>query len=113
MASDTYELFRQAMAERKQIVCLYGGRRRELCPVILGHTGGEEKALTFQFAGESSSRLPPGGEWRCLSLAKVSEVTLRDGPWFAGTGHAAPQSCVEIVDFDVNPDSPYNPAHRL
>ncbi|MDB5540471.1 MAG: hypothetical protein JWQ89_2198 [Devosia sp.] len=113
MPSATYELFRQAMAARKQILCTYRGRRRELCPVILGHTGGEEKALTFQFAGESNSRLPPGGEWRCLSLGMVSDVTLRDGPWHTGSGHAAPQACVDVVEFDVNPDSPYFPAQRL
>ena len=29
--SRIYELFRQAMAERKPIVCTYGGYRRELC----------------------------------------------------------------------------------
>jgi hypothetical protein len=37
MASPAYELFEQAMRERKQIVCLYGGYQRELCPIILGH----------------------------------------------------------------------------
>lgn len=114
MPSATYELFREAMAARRQIVCMYRGRRREVCPVILGHTGGEEKALTYQFAGESNSSLPPGGEWRCLTLGMVSEVELRDGPWLTGDGsHSASQSCVEEVDFDVNPESPYSPKHRL
>jgi hypothetical protein len=64
-----YRLFEQAMAERKQIVCVYDGCRRELCPIILGHTQGEEKALTYQFAGESKSRLPPGGQWKCFWLS--------------------------------------------
>jgi hypothetical protein len=113
VASRAYTLFATAMRERKQIVCLYGGHRRELCPVILGHGGGAEKALTFQFAGESGSGLPPGGEWRCLFLAKVSGVTLRDGPWHAGDAHRQPQGCVEEVDLDVNPASPYAPKRRL
>src|SRR6266513_2570589 len=86
----TYELFRQAMAERKQIVCVYDGFPRELCPIILGHARGQEKALTYQFGGRSRSGLPPGGEWRCLWLSKVSTVEL-----------------------DVNPSSPYNPRRRL
>ena len=38
MPSSTYLLFALAMAERKQIVCFYQGYRRELCPIILGHT---------------------------------------------------------------------------
>lgn len=106
-------MFAEAMAERKQILCTYDGHRRELCPIILGHSRAEEKALTFQFGGESSSGLPRGGEWRCLFVAKVGEVQLRDGPWHAGDSHTQPQGCVEIVDLDVNPASPYRPKRRL
>src|SRR5215471_12415944 len=36
--SETYRLFERAMIERKQIVCTYNGKRREVCPVILGHS---------------------------------------------------------------------------
>jgi hypothetical protein len=109
MPSRTYELFATALIERKQIVCLYDGHRRELCPIILGHTKGQEAALVYQFAGESRSGLPPGGQWKCLRLAKASEVRLREGPWFAGDSHQQAQSCVEDVDLDVNPSSPYRP----
>jgi hypothetical protein len=101
------------MAQRKQILCEYDGYRRELCAIILGHSKGEEKALTFQFGGQSKSGLPAGGEWRCLWLAKVRRVRLRDGAWFSGTRHTAPQGCVEDVDIDVNPSSPYKPKRRL
>lgn len=113
VASATYRLFAQAMAERRQILCEYDGYRRELCPIILGRSRGEEKALAYQFAGESRSGLPAGGEWKCLWLFKVSNVQLRDGAWHAGSRHRRRQSCVEIVDLDVNPDSPYNPKRRL
>ena len=113
MPSATYKLFAQAMAERKQVLCTYDQHSRELCPVILGHSGGEEKALTFGFGGGSSKGLPPSGEWRCLFLAKVSGVRLRDGEWHTGDSHKQPQGCVEIVDLDVNPASPYSPKRRL
>jgi hypothetical protein len=103
--SPTYQLFAQAIIERKQIVCLYERHPRELCPVILGHSQGQEKALTYQFAGSSNSGLPPGGEWRCLWLAKIKDPVLRDGPWHS----SASQGCVEIVDLDINPESPYAP----
>jgi len=109
MPSQTYQLFEQAMRLRKQIVCTYGGHTRKICPIILGHSQGDEKALTYQFAGQSKSGLPDGGEWRCLWLAKVSNVQLRDGRWISGDGHSQPQGCVEDVDLDVNPDSPYRP----
>ena len=62
---------------------------------------------------QSRSALPAGGQWRCLWLAKVSDVQLRDGPWHEGDRHSQPQGCVEKVDLDVNPSSPYNPKRRL
>jgi hypothetical protein len=112
MTSATYKLFDEAMRARKQIVCLYGGYRRALCPIILGHSQGEEKALTFQVGGESKSGLPPDGEWRCLFLSKVERAALCEGPWRAGEGHSQPQGCVEDVHLDVNPASPYSPKRR-
>jgi hypothetical protein len=113
MPSHNYDLFVQAIVERKQILCCYEGYHRELCPIILGHSQGEEKALAFQFAGRSKSRLPPGGNWKCLYLAKVRDVELRDGPWHTGGSHTQRQSCVEDVDIDANPASPYNPKRQL
>ena len=107
-------LFEEAIRRRKQVVCRYGGYRRKLCPIILGHKkSGDEVALTFQFAGESRTGLPRGGEWRCLLLSEASEMRLRDGPWrAAGPSHRQPQSCVDIVDLDVNPSGPYEPGRR-
>src|SRR5580658_1012815 len=99
--SATYHLFEQAMTGRKQVRCTYGGYLRELCPVILGHTNGEE--LAYQFAGRSNSPLRPGGQWKCLRLSKVTNGQLRDGPWHAGSSHARRQACVQAVDLDVNP----------
>jgi hypothetical protein len=107
--TSSYRLFEQAMRMRKPITCMYGGYPRELCPIILGHSQEQEKALTYQFGGRSKSGLPPGGEWRCLWLAKVSAVQLREGPWRTGSSHTQPQDCVEIVDLDANPQSPYHP----
>ena len=112
MSSTNYNLFEQAMRLRKQIVCVYRGHPRELCPVILGHSQGQEKALTYQVGGKSSSGLPPQGEWRCLFLSNVSHAQLRDGPWRVGASHTQPQGCVQIVDLDVNPSSPYRPKRK-
>ena len=113
MASPIYDLFEKALAGRKQIRCSYKGHRREICPVMLGHTDGEEVVLTYQFAGESESGLPPDGQWKCLHLSRVSDVELRDGPWRSGARHTRQQHCVRVVDLDVNPKSPYKPKRRL
>jgi predicted NUDIX family NTP pyrophosphohydrolase len=102
MTSATYCLFRRAILEEKQVTCVYKGLHRELCAHIIGHTGGEEKVLAFQFAGETSTRLPRGGEWRCFYLAEVRDARLRAGPWHAGRQHRTTQRCVESIDLDIN-----------
>jgi hypothetical protein len=113
MPSQIYELFVQAIAERQQIFCTYDGYPRELCPHILGHTKGQEVALAYQFGGQSKRGLPPGGEWRCFYLAKVRNALLHDGPWHARSSHTQRQPCVETVDIDVNPPSPYSPRRQV
>jgi hypothetical protein len=100
MPSATYVLFRKAILAEKQVVCSYEGRARELCPHIIGtNRKGEEVVLAWQFAGESSGRLP---QWRCLRLAGVADARIRDGRWHAGGSHKAAQTCVSEIDLDIN-----------
>lgn len=101
MASQTYQIFREAVLNKKQVVCVYHGLPREVCPHTLGYTGGHEQALTFQFAGQSSSGLPPGGEWRCMILNEVTHAKIKDGAWHTANTHGRPQTCVKQVDVEV------------
>jgi hypothetical protein len=102
MPSATYQLFREAILGEKQVTCTYQGHYRELCPLIIGHKRGEERVLAFQFSGQSSSGLPPGGNWKCLYLAQVEDAEMRDGPWYEGSRHRKEQTCVEEIDLDIN-----------
>ena len=113
MPSQTYELIAHAMATRQQVLCIYLGRARALCPTILGHTDGEECTLAYQFAGDSSGGLLSGGEWKCLRVSKMINVELRRGKWLTGSRHSKRQMCVKDVDIDVNPASPYRPKRSL
>ena len=114
MPSERYVLFVRAMLESKRIHCRYDGFRRELCPILLGYTNeGEEGALAYQVAGESESRLPPGGDWRYLVLARIKNPRLRAGRCYAASEHRKRQTFLAIVDFDVNPSSPYQPRYSL
>ncbi|CCD89371.1 conserved hypothetical protein [Bradyrhizobium sp. ORS 285] len=112
MPSPTYDLIMQAMMRRQQLLCMYRGHARAVCPIILGHTAGRERVLAFQFAGGASSGLPRGGQWKCFDVAEMSEVELREGRWHSGRSHSQPQYCVADVDLDVNPDSPYDPKRK-
>ena len=100
MPSRTYMRFRKAILTEQQVACIYDGRPRELCPHIIGHNkGGEEVVLAWQFAGESSGKLP---QWRCLRLAQVTAISLCKGPWHEGGSHRTEQTCVSAIDLDIN-----------
>jgi hypothetical protein len=104
MPSPTYTLFRDAILAEQQVICSYGGRHRELCPLVLGtNKKGEEAVLAWQFAGEvSEGKLPAGGTWKCLRLANVRNARSRVGPWHEGQSHRSEQTCVTDVDLDIN-----------
>jgi hypothetical protein len=100
MPSKTCALFRNAILAEQQVVCTYESRPRELCPHIIGtNRDGEEVALAWQFAGESSGPLP---QWRCLKLANVRDARAREGRWHAGGSHKTTQKCVVNIDLDIN-----------
>jgi hypothetical protein len=100
MTSATYTLFRNAILGERQVICVYDGRARELCPHIIGtNKNGEEVVLAWQFGGQSSGRLP---QWRCLRLANVRDARARDGSWHEGGSHRTAQTCVTAIDLDIN-----------
>jgi hypothetical protein len=100
MPSPTYILIRNAILGEQQVVCTYDGRPRELCPHIIGtNKAGEEVLLAWQFAGESSGKLP---QWRCLKLASVRDARARRGRWHEGGSHKTTQQCVTAIDLDIN-----------
>ena len=89
MPSATYDLFRAAMLGEKAVACVYDGHPRVVCPLILGRTNGEEKVLAFQVGGTSRSGLPPGGEWRCLTLARQRRAHQLRAMARGGAAHGA------------------------
>ena len=88
--------------QRKLIVtATYQGRIRIMCPHVVGYKGGETNALFFQFAGESKSGLPPGGEWRCIHLAQLTNISIEPGEWHTAPDHSRPQTCVDQIIAEV------------
>ncbi len=98
---DDYALVRQAILDKDQIIATYDGHIREMCPHVIGTKAGRPQALFFQFGGSSKSGLPPGGEWRCLEIALLSDVRALPGGWHTGAGHTQPQTCVDEIDLEV------------
>jgi hypothetical protein len=113
MPSAVHALLLQAMRERRPIACIYQDHPREICPVMLGRTSLEEKALVFQFGGSTSKGRITKPDWKCFFLDEIRDAVLTDGRWHAGSEHSAAQHCMKMVEYDVNPNSPYNPAFKL
>ena len=103
MSSASYQIIRNAITQKKQVVATYDGFVREMCPHCIGlNKDGGEQALFFQFGGGSKSGLPPGGAWRCIKVDQLSGVSPKDGPWHTGaTQHSKPPTCVKQVDVEV------------
>lgn len=99
---DVYSIVRNAIAHRHRIIATYGGHRREMCPHAIGTKGGRQQALFFQFGGSSSRGLPPGGEWRCLPVAGLSDVVAVDGEWRTGAAPTQAQTCVDVIDLETD-----------
>jgi hypothetical protein len=113
MPSAVHALFLEAMRDQRPVACTYQGHIREICPIMLGRTGLEEKALVFQFGGATSQGPIRKPDWKCFKLDEVRDARLIEGRWRAGSEHSAAQHCMKMVEYDVNPDSPYNPAFQL
>jgi hypothetical protein len=101
MPSAEFQVIWDAMQNKQQVTCIYQGRFREMCPHTLGYKNGQEKVLGFQFAGDSSKGLPPGGEWRCMFVAQISDVAARAGPWHTRDVHLKPQTCIDEIEMEI------------
>jgi uncharacterized protein len=110
--SEAFEIFWRAILDRHQLVLVYQGLERQVCPHILGHKDGKERALVYQFGGRSSGKLPRHGEWKCLDLGEVQNPQPRQGKWHSGDRHRARQRCIDAVFVDVNTAVPNQPGRR-
>jgi hypothetical protein len=107
-ATDNYALIWEAIERKQQVLAIYQGYYRELCPHSIGiNKHGERQGLFYQFGGESRSGLGPPGSpdnWRCIRIDELSDIRLRDGEWHTAPHHTRPQMCVfHRVDLSIFP----------
>jgi hypothetical protein len=102
----THGQVRAAIIHRRPIAALHLGRRRLLCPHLLGWNRHRRlQVLSYQYGGDNQSGLKPAGSsdnWRCLAVENLSQVELLDGPWQTAENHSRPQTCIEEVELDVD-----------
>jgi hypothetical protein len=113
----THTQLRAAIIHRRPIAARYRGRRRLLCPHLLGWNRHRRlQVLCYQYGGDSESGLQPAGasdNWRCLAVENLSQVELLDGPWQTAENHSRSQTCIEEVELDVDAyPEPIPPTHH-
>jgi hypothetical protein len=107
---DAYHILAEAIRAKQQVVAVYDGEERIFSPHALGSKRGVAHVLVYQYAGGSRSGLPPGGEWRCLDVAGLSDLRPEPGPWRTAPNVFNPQTCLDEIDLVVDPLPPRGPA---
>ncbi len=101
---DIYSLVRQAALNKEQVIAIYDGYQREMCPHVIGTKDGKSQALFYQFGGSSRSGLSPEGSennWRCIPISGLSDVSVRKGEWFTAPNFLRRQHCIDSIDVEV------------
>src|SRR4051812_35065663 len=93
-----YHHIKHAIEHKQQVTARYNGAWRAFCPHVLGRKDGNYHVLAYQFTGESSAGRPVHGEWRCLDVAKLSDLETRPGPWYTAANIFNPQSCLDEIE---------------
>jgi len=91
MNTDKYDLFIQAIKEKKQAKFIYHGKTRAICPHILGHKKDKEQALVCQLYAGSNSKIT---SWKCMTIDEMKDISLNDGQWFTEPAKGK-TSCVD------------------
>lgn len=99
--SAAFAALRQAMFERKPVRLNYSGKELEVCPYILGHAVGEERAFVFVVGGTGERKESERGPWICLRLTKIRDIEPLDRPWIERRYPGPVQRCVDHVHLDA------------
>ena len=88
-----------AIRERRCLTGLYDGVVRHFAPHALGtKLEGTAAVFVFQYAGETVTGLPTGGQWRCFSLDKLSHLRINEHHWRSRSNYTLKrQSCLAMI----------------
>jgi hypothetical protein len=108
--AEIYATLRRAVLAKQPVAAIYEGRRRLLCPHILGWTEvGLPHLVSYQYGGDSEHGLGEEGSphnWRCMAVGILRSVELREGPWKTASNYRLPHACVPQVDVAVAVEAP-------
>jgi hypothetical protein len=97
------DLFEQAIKERRCLSAHHRGTNRHFAPHAVGFTSkGIPAAFVYQYAGDTTSRLPFRGEWRCLHFDDLAMVRANDDAWRTPPNYSLErQTCLKQIALSV------------
>lgn len=99
--SAAFTALRQANLHRRPLRLTYGGKELVVCPYILGHAVGEERAFVLAVDRTGERKESERGHWMCLRLAKIQNIETLDCSWVDRPYPGPIQRCVDQVHLDV------------
>jgi len=102
----TDDLLGDAIRQKECLTGLYDGVVRHFAPHALGaKSDGTPAVFVFQYAGETTSALPIGGQWRCFRLDQLSHLRRNEHRWRSRSNYSLKrQSCLAMVKFGLPED---------
>jgi hypothetical protein len=96
---NTDDVLRAAIRDKQCLTGLYDGAVRHFAPHALGATAdGTPAVFVFHYAGETTSGMPTGGEWRCFHLNRLSRLRLNEHRWRSRSNYNLKrQTCLTMI----------------
>ncbi len=96
---NTDEVLIEAIHGKLCLTGLYDGAVRHFAPHALGAApDGTPAVFVFQYAGETTTGLPSGGQWRCFRLDRLSHLRLNEHRWRSRSNYNLKhQSCLAMI----------------
>jgi hypothetical protein len=96
---NTDDVLSAAIRDKQCLTGLYDGAVRHFAPHALGTAAdGTPAVFVFQYAGETATGMPIGGEWRCFHLDRLSHLRLNEHRWRSRSNYSLKrQTCLATV----------------
>ena len=104
---NTDEVLIEAIRAKQCLTGLYDGAVRHFAPHALGAApDGTPAVFVFQYAGETTTGMPIGGQWRCFRLEGLSHLRPNEHRWRSRSNYNLKrQSCLAMIQVGL-PVSP-------
>jgi hypothetical protein len=96
---NTDDVLSAAIRDKQCLTGLYDGSVRHFAPHALGSSSaGTPAAFVFQYAGETTTGLPIGGDWRCFDLDRLSHLRRNEHRWRSRSNYSLKrQTCLATI----------------